>query len=47
MERYEGLTALGEAFRDDADTVIENLNDDIGDKVSYGDIEDYIHKVLG
>ena len=49
MERHKGLTALKSALQDDdADTVIENLVDDIGNaKISYGDVEDYIHKILG
>ena len=48
MDRFKGLVPLGEALRDDADTVIENLLTDIGgNKITYGDIEDYINKVLG
>ena len=48
MKRYNGLTPLREALQDDTDTVLENLSDDIGNnKISHGDIEDYINKVLG
>jgi hypothetical protein len=48
MNRFKGLIPFKSTLIDDADTAIENLLTDIGDdNISYGDIEDYIHKVLG
>lgn len=48
MQRYGSLTTLSSHLQEDSDTVIENLSDDIGNnKISNGDIEDYINKVLG
>ncbi len=47
MKRFKGLTGLREALEDDTDTTIENLLDDIGGGVDYGDVEDYILKALG
>ena len=45
MERFGSLTTLLSCMKDDADTVIENISSDSG--VEYGEIEDYIHKILG
>lgn len=46
MQRYGSLTVLSSSFKEDYDVVIVNLSDDMGDKISYNDIEDYIHKIL-
>ena len=47
MERYGGLTTLKLAMWEDEDTVLVNLDDDIGDdECSEDEILPIIHKLL-
>ena len=46
MQRYGSLTILSEHYREDSDTVIINLEDDVNGQADYGEIEDYIMKIL-
>ncbi len=46
MERYNGLKPLYEALRDDEDTVLVNLVDDLEDEFTEEEILEMIHKTM-
>lgn len=46
MERYGSLTELQEGMREDIDTVLVNLNDDLNDELSDNELLSIIHTLL-
>ena len=47
MKRYESLTGMSEALREDEDTVLLNLIEDMEDEVSEENLMDYITLTVG
>lgn len=46
MDRYGSLTELHEGMREDVDTVLVNLDDDLDDELSDDELLSIIHKLL-